>query len=108
MGSFSVHDGLQREVGDELVGDEFRREQLGDDEDLVPGDGEEEGDGVEDVAEDELEGERVDAEAFADPCEEAVDRGDEGDDGEDVCSGELEISFFLFGKRIIIMGTDKI
>ena len=47
-------------------------------------DGEEEGDGVEDVAQDELEREGVDAEALADPGEQAVDRRDEGDDGEHV------------------------
>ena len=44
----------------------------------------EEGDGVEDVAEDELQRERVDAEALADPGEQPVDRRDERDDGEHV------------------------
>ena len=79
-----VHDALEGGVGDKLVRDELRREQLRHREDLVPRDGEEEGDGVEDVAEEELEGERVDAEALADPGQQAVDGGDEGDDGEDV------------------------
>ena len=71
-------------VRDELVLDELRREQLGDAQDLVPGHAHEERDGVEDVAEDELEGQCVEAEAPADPGEQAVDHRDERDDGEHV------------------------
>ena len=84
----ALHDVLEGQVGDEFVFDEFRGEQFGDAEDLVAGDTDEEGDGVEDVAQDDLQRERVDAEALADPREQAVDRRDERDDGEHVRAGE--------------------
>ena len=97
----ALHDVLEGQVGDEFVFDEFRGEQFGDAEDLVAGDTDEEGDGVEDVAEDELEGECVDAETFTDPGEETVDGSDEGDDSQHVSPIESEVDQNV-GKRMVL------
>ena len=97
----AFHDVLEGQVGDEFVFDEFRGEQFGDAEDLMSGDTDEEGDGVEDVSEDELEGECVDAETFTDPGEETVDGSDEGDDGQHVGPMESEVDQNV-GKRMVL------
>jgi len=57
---------------------------LGDRQDLATGDPHQESDGVEDVAQDELNSELGDAESTADPGEEAVDQVDKGEDCEHV------------------------
>lgn len=80
----TVHDLFQSEITNELVLDQFGSEQFGDTEDLISGDTDEEGDGVEDVSEDELEGECMEAETPADPSKETVNGGYEGDDSQDV------------------------
>lgn len=72
-GGALLHGG-EREVGDELVGDEFRADETRDDEQLGARDAHEECERVEDVAEDEVEREVVDAKALADPGEQAVYR----------------------------------
>lgn len=87
------HDRMQVGVGSKLVLHELRGENLGHAKDLGARDTHEERHGVEDVAEDELEGKSVDAETTADPGKEAVDEGDEGEDCEHVAqdlAGDLD------------------
>lgn len=65
----AVHDRLQAQVCRELVGDQLGGEETRNAKDLSAGDTEEEGDGVENVSDDQLEREVVDRETLSDPGE---------------------------------------
>ena len=71
-------------VSHELVLDELRREQLAHREDLPARHAQEERHRVEHVPQHELQRQRVDPEALADPRQQPVDRRDERDDREHV------------------------
>ncbi|TKW55004.1 hypothetical protein CTA1_13402 [Colletotrichum tanaceti] len=95
----------ERLEGDILVGDDLHADELGDDEQVLVGDPETPGHRVEDVAQDELEGQGrvVDAEIPADPSQDAVDEGDEGDDAEEGGqdhAGHLEAEPGAVGKGV--------
>ena len=83
-GVLALHDRLQVQVGRELVGDQLGGEETSDTEDLSTGDTEEEGDGVENVSDNQLERKLVDRETLSDPGEQTVNGGDEGQDGQQV------------------------
>lgn len=88
----------QTVVGDKLVGDDLDAYELGDLQQIVAGHAEQEGHGVTDVAQDELQGEvrfavLGDVDVSTPPAQEAVDQADQGDDAEqggDDHSGDLD------------------
>lgn len=77
--------GSQSRKGDELVGDDLDANDLTDGAEILCGHTEQPGHGVEDVSENELQGQRVgieDLQVLAPPAEKAVDEADKGDDAQ--------------------------
>jgi hypothetical protein len=71
-GVFRCHQALEVEVGNKLVRDELGSQKTGNREDLFAGNADEEGEGVEDVSDDELESKLSDTETLSDPSQKAV------------------------------------
>lgn len=84
QGVITAHDVLQSKVTNELILDKFCCKQLGNTEDFVAGNTDEEGDGVEDISEDKLESKLVEAETSTDPGQETVNHSNKGDDSQDI------------------------
>ena len=66
---FAAHDRLKVQVGGELVGDQLGGKETRDADNLSPRYTEEEGDGVENVSEDQLERKVVNGKTLSDPSE---------------------------------------
>ena len=79
---------MEAQVGGELVGDQLGGEEARDAENLSARDTEEEGDGIENVSENQVDCELVDCETLSDPGEQAVNGGDKGQYSQEVGEDE--------------------
>ena len=84
----ATHERCKAQVGRELVGNQLGSEETRDLDDLSTRNAEEEGDGVENVPENQLERKVVNRETLSDPSEQTINSSNKGQDGQSVGEDE--------------------